>query len=116
MAAVSSTAVWVLVALAVVAVLAAARLFLVTPGGRRRGDADTDLPDIREGLRGLLADPDAAAGRDAETRGDFTAARAAYRRALDRMAAEDPSEPATRIRRRALESKLEELDRQERGA
>ena len=112
----SSTVGWVLVALALVAVLAAARLFLVKPGGRRRGDADTGLPDIRQGLRGLLADPDAAAGRDAETRGDWTAARAAYRRALDRVAGEDPSDPAVRIRHRALESKLEELDRRERGA
>lgn len=111
----SSTASWILLALALVAVLAAARLFLVKPGSAR-ADAPGELSDLREGLRALLADPDAAAGRDAETRGDWLAARAAYDRALRRVTGEDPSDPANLVRRRALESKLEELGRLERGA
>jgi hypothetical protein len=112
---VSSAAVWLLVALALVAVLAAARLFLVKPGGGRAAPP-SDLADLREALRALLADPDAAAGREAETRGEWSGARAAYARALERVREEDPSDPATVARRRALESKVEELDRRERGA
>ena len=100
-----------LLALAAIAVLAGLRLFLARPR-ERLPDYRTALgTDARAALRELLDDPDSVAGRAAEQRRDWAAAHAAYARALETVLREDPGDPAVALKRRTLESKVEELAR-----
>lgn len=100
-----------ILALAAVAVLAGLRLFLARPPERRPDYRSALGTDARAALQELLADPDSSAGRAAEARGDWAAARKAYRRTLEELRLGDPADPAVVLKRRALESKLEELER-----
>ncbi len=100
-----------LLALAAVALLVALRLFLLRPRQRRHDYRAALGGDAHAVLHELLAGPDGAAGREAETRGDWGGARAAYGRALETLRLEEPGDPRTALKRRALESKLEELDK-----
>lgn len=103
----------VLIALAAVAVLAGLRLFLVAPRERRPELRSNAAGPARAALRDLWNDPDSVDGRQAEAQGDWSAARAAYGRALERLELESPDDPQVALKRRALESKLEELRRLE---
>jgi hypothetical protein len=100
-----------LLALAAVALLAGVRLFVARPRERPPDYRAALGTDARTALRELLSDPDSVAGREAEQRGDWAAARTAYGRALDGVLRQDAGDPTVALKRRALESKLEELDR-----
>jgi uncharacterized protein YjeT (DUF2065 family) len=108
---VSPLLVWILLALALVAVLAGLRLFLLKPPDRPPDWRTAFRNDPRAALRDLLTDPLSAAGREAERSGGWAAARDAYARALDQLRSEASDDPGVALKRRALESKLEELDR-----
>ena len=103
--------VWILLALALVAVLAGLRLFLLKPPDRLPDWRTAFRNDPRTALRDLLGDPLSAAARDAERRGDWAAAREGYARALEDLRHDATDDPGVGLKRRALESKLEELDR-----
>ncbi len=102
---------YVLIALALVALLVALRLFLLRPRERPADFRSAFADDARAALRELLADPDSAAGREAEARGDWPAAAAAYGRALEKVREGDRDAPGRSLKVRALESKLEEIAR-----
>ena len=100
---------YLFLALAAVALLLGLRYFVLRP--RRSDHRSALLDEPRAALRQLWSEPDPAAGREAEAQGDWSAARAAYGRALEALRLEDASDPAVALKRRALESKLEELQR-----
>lgn len=104
-----------LLALAAVAVLVALRLFFLKPRELPADDRVAFGTDARAALRELLDDPHGAAGREAERRGDWGDALTAYRRALEEVRRESPDDPRTALKRRALESKVEELERMAAG-
>ena len=99
------------VVLALVAALAGARLYVARPRERPPRLEPPGGTEARAALSELLADPDGAAGREAEARSDWPAARTAYARALHVLGREDPTRPAVALKRRWLESKIEELER-----
>ncbi|MFN2432408.1 MAG: hypothetical protein ABR599_06255 [Gemmatimonadota bacterium] len=100
-----------LLALALVALLAGLRLFVLRPPERPHDYRAAFGSDPRDALRELLSDPSSAEAREAELHGDWNAAAAAYERALERLQREAADDPAAALKRRALASKLEELDR-----
>ncbi len=95
---------YLLIALACVAVLVALRLFLLKPRERPPDWRSMFESDTRASLRSLLADPASVEGREAEARGDWTSARAAYSRALESVREGDRQDPGRAHKRRALES------------
>jgi hypothetical protein len=102
---------YVLAALALVALLVALRLFLLRPRERPADFRSAFEDESRAALRGLLDEPDSAAGRLAEARGDWAAAADAYGRALMKVRDQDPDTPGRALKIRALASKLEEIAR-----
>lgn len=107
----STLSVTLLLTLAAIALLAGARLFLLRPPERRPDYRGAFGGDPHTALQELLAGPDGSAGRAAEARGNWAEARAAYARALDAVRLEEPGVPGVALKRRTLESKLEELER-----
>jgi hypothetical protein len=114
---VSRLTLYLLLALALVAVLVSLRLFLFKPRERPPDYRAAFGADERAALRDLLSDPDNIDGRAAEQRADWEAARDAYARALETLGRADRDDPGRALKLRALESKIEEIERRlaERG-
>jgi hypothetical protein len=102
---------WLFIALLLVATLVALRLFLARPPQRMGGYNAPLVSGSRAALREVLGDPHSIEGREAELRGDWAAARTAYASALEQVKGQDPADPAVSLKRRVLESKMEELER-----
>ena len=106
----SPLVVWGLLALAVVTVLAGLRFVFLKRPQRQPDWREAFRRDPRSALRELVEDARSREAREAERRGDGAAARAAYAAVLEDLRT-DGGDAAAGLKRRALESKIEELER-----